>query len=158
MPTLPLTGGCHCGALRYQVTAVPLGVYNCHCTNCQRVGGGAFATNVVLIPNAVKFVHGNPREIRWTSDAGNERFGRFCADCGTRIVHGLPAGQPVLTLRSGTLDDRSWINPVADFWTASAQPWIDFSGLRPSFEYEPTDFQPLHEAFLAQGNFSNSRD
>jgi hypothetical protein len=154
MPILPLTGGCHCGALRYQVTAAPLGVYNCHCANCQRVGGGAFATNVVINPNAFEFIHGDPGEISWTSDAGNKRVGWFCRDCGTRIAHGLPRGQPVLTLRSGTLDDRSWVNPVADFWTTSAQPWVEFSGDRPSYESEPTDFQPLQDAFRAQGHFS----
>jgi hypothetical protein len=95
----------------------------------------------------------DPIEISWTSDAGNERLGWFCRDCGGRIANGQAAGLPVLTLRSGTLDDKSWVNPVADFWTKSAQPWVEFSSGRPSFEYEPTDFQPLLEAFHAQGHF-----
>jgi hypothetical protein len=153
MPTLPLTGGCHCGALRYQVIAPPVMVYNCHCTNCQKVGGGAFATNLVIDPNTFGFVQGDPVEISWTSDAGNKRLGWFCGDCGGRIANGQPRGLPVITLRSGTLEDRSWVNPVADFWTKSAQPWVEFSRARPNFEYEPTDFQPLLEAFRAQGNF-----
>jgi hypothetical protein len=154
MPTLPLTGGCHCGALRYQVTAPPVMVYSCHCTNCQRIGGGAFATNVVITPDTFEFVQGDPMEISWTSDAGNERLGWFCRDCGGRIANGQAAGLPVLTLRSGTLDDTSWVNPVADFWTKSAQPWVELPTSRPSFESEPADFQPLLDAFRTQGNFS----
>ena len=42
MVKLPLVGGCQCGALRYEVSAAPVMVYNCHCTNCQKIGGGAF--------------------------------------------------------------------------------------------------------------------
>jgi len=151
MAKLPLTGGCHCGALRYHVTTVPLGVYNCHCANCQRVGGGAFSTNVVVSPDGFVFVQGNPKEISWTSDAGTQRLGWFCQDCGCRIAHGQATGIPVITLRTGSLDDKSWINPVADFWTKSAQPWVKFPGDRPSYEQEPLDFEPLSEAFRAQG-------
>ena len=44
MVKLPLVGGCQCGALRYEVSAAPVMVYNCHCTNCQKIGGGAFST------------------------------------------------------------------------------------------------------------------
>ncbi len=45
MVQLPLAGGCMCGALRYEVSAPPLMVYNCHCTNCQKIGGTAFNTS-----------------------------------------------------------------------------------------------------------------
>jgi hypothetical protein len=107
----------------------------------------------VITPDALEFVQGDPRKIRWTSDAGTERFGWFCKDCGSRIANGRPAGRPVLTLRSGTLDDTSWVNPVVDCWTKSAQPWVEFSRDRLSSEYEPTDFGSYLEAFRAQENF-----
>lgn len=152
MPTLPLKGGCHCGALRYQISAPPFMVYNCHCTNCQRIGGGAFATNVAITLDAFEFVQGAPKKINWKSDAGNERFGWFCGDFGSRIVHGQEV-LPVLTVRSGTLDDNSWVNPVGDIWTKSAQPWVEFSGDRLRSEYQPADFAPYLEAFRAQGVF-----
>jgi hypothetical protein len=45
---LPLGGGCMCGAVRYEITKVPLRVYACHCTDCQRVTGSAFSLGVVV--------------------------------------------------------------------------------------------------------------
>jgi hypothetical protein len=107
----------------------------------------------VITPDSFEFVQGDPRRISWKSDAGTERFGWFCVDCGSRIAHGQEV-LPVLTLRSGSLDDTSWVNPVGDIWTKSAQPWVEFSRDRLSSEAQPTDFGPYLEAFRVQGNFS----
>lgn len=153
MPALPLTGGCFCGALRYRISAPPLFVYNCHCTNCQKIGGAAFVTNMAVLEGAFEFVRGTPRKTGWTSDAGTQRFGWFCNDCGGRIVHGQEV-IPVVTVRSGTLDDTSWVIPVGDIWTKSAQPWVDFPPTRLSCERHPADFGPYIEAFRALGIFS----
>jgi len=62
MPKRPLKGGFHCRTLRYRVTALPRIVYNCHCTNCRRIGGGAFATNLVIKPDSFEFLQGDPRK------------------------------------------------------------------------------------------------
>ena len=43
---LPLTGGCSCGAIRYEVTSFPLLLYTCNCTDCQSASGSAFALNM----------------------------------------------------------------------------------------------------------------
>lgn len=150
MPTLPLTGGCLCGALRYRISAPPLFVYNCHCTNCQRTGGGAFATNLVVARESFELVRGDPSRTNWKSDAGTERFGWFCGDCGGRILHGQEV-PPVVTVRSGTLDDTSWVTPVGDLWIRSAQPWVELSKKRLNCERQPTDFGPYLEAFRALG-------
>jgi len=153
MPTLPLTGGCFCGALRYRISVPPLCVYNCHCKNCQRIGGGACATNLVVARESFEFVRGDPRKTSWTSDAGTQRFGWFCGDCGGRIIHGQEV-IPVFTVRSGTLDDTSWVTPVGDIWTRSAQPWVELPGTRLNCEGQPSDFGLYLEAFRALGIFS----
>jgi hypothetical protein len=155
MVRLPLQGGCQCGALRYRVTAPPLMVYNCHCTNCQRIGGGAFSTPATLLESDFAFVAGEPRAIEWTSDAGNGRFGWFCASCGSRIAHGARPSNGILSLRTGTLDDRSWVAPVGDIWTQSAQPWVTLSSERLRFEKQPGDYTALIEAFRGLGLFAS---
>ncbi len=58
MVRLPLVGGCQCGALRYEVTHPPLMIYNCHCTNCQTIGGGAFGTPATVLEASFKFTKG----------------------------------------------------------------------------------------------------
>lgn len=59
----------------------------------------------------------------------------------------------VLSVRSGTLDDTSWVEPVGDIWTRSAQPWA-LSGDRIRHERQPTDFAPFVERFRKQGRFA----
>lgn len=149
--SLPLTGGCHCGGLRYEIAAAPLTIYNCHCANCQKITGSAFVVAAAVPEAAFSFVKGEPKRCEWTSDAGNLRYGMFCGDCGGRIAHGASPSGGVLSLRAGTLDDTSWVEPVGDIWTKSAQGWVAFKGL--TAEGQPGDYAPFVETFRAQGRF-----
>jgi hypothetical protein len=87
------------------------------------------------------------------SDAGNRRFGWFCGDCGSRIAHGQAPSTGVLSVRGGTLDDTSWVEPVGDIWIRSAQSWVAF-GDRLRSEQQPTDYAPFVERFRRQGRFA----
>jgi hypothetical protein len=154
MVALPLTGGCQCGALRYEITQPPLMIYNCHCTNCRKIGGGAFATPITVLEATFAFTQGTPHTYEWKSDAGNTRFGWLCPTCGSRIAHGQTPSSSVLSVRSGTLDDSSWVEPVGDIWTRSALPWVSLSGQRIEVEQQPTDYAPFVERFRRQGHFA----
>jgi len=140
-----------CGALRYEVSAPPGMIYNCHCANCQKVSGSAFNVSVTIAERTLRFVQGEPARVEWVSDAGSTRFGWFCGKCGSRISQGQSPSNGVASLRAGTLDDTSWVRPVGDIWTRSAQPWLRFveGGLRA--EKQPTDYEPFKAAFAAQG-------
>lgn len=153
MASLPLAGGCMCGVLRYAVSAAPVMVYNCHCTNCQKISGSAFNTSVIVSEVALRFTQGAPARVEWMSDQGATRCGLFCGACGTRIVNGGVPSTGVFSLRAGTLDDTSWVQPVGDTWTRSAQPWVQFveGGLRA--ETAPPDYAPYVAAFAAQRRF-----
>lgn len=153
MVPLPLSGGCQCGALRYEIRQAPLMAYNCHCTNCQRIGGGAFSTPITVLEDAFVFTQGEPRTFEWTSDAGTRRYGWLCGACGCRIAHGGTPSIGVLSVRSGTLDDTSWVEPVGDIWTRSAQPWV-LTGDRIRVETQPADYGPFFERFRRQGRFA----
>ncbi|NWG91124.1 MAG: GFA family protein [Parvularculaceae bacterium] len=148
---LPQTGGCACGALRYELAAPPLMIYNCHCTNCQKITGSAFTVAAAVPEAALTFVKGAPKRVEWNADSGNRRFGLFCGDCGTRIANGQVPSIGMLSLRAGTFDDTGWVEPVGDIWTKSAQKWVKFGGL--TAEGQPKDYSPFIEAFRAQGRF-----
>lgn len=158
MVELPLVGGCQCGALRYEITAPPQTIYNCHCTNCQKISGSAFATVLMMTRDDFAFTSGEPMTTEWTATSGKQRFGWFCGSCGSRIAHGTH-GAPddlaskVLSVRAGTLDDTSWVRPVGDGWTRSAQPWVSIPQDRRAFEKQPDDYPGLVAAFAAQKNF-----
>ncbi len=148
---LPQSGGCQCGALRYELSAPPLMIYNCHCTNCQKITGSAFTVAASVLEASFRFIRGTPRKIEWKADSGNSRFGWLCGECGSRIANGQTPSIGILSLRAGTLDDTSWVEPVGDIWTKSAQKWMTFRPL--TNEGQPKDYGPFIEAYRAQGRF-----
>ena len=148
-PALPLTGGCLCGAIRYQLSDYPMLLYACHCTNCQRQSGGAFAMNMPVAAAAFTIVRGEPKGWRRLSPSGAETVSWFCGDCAGRI-HGTRRVRPeTVTLRAGTLDDTSWLVPAAHMYVRSAQPWLN---LPPAdcFDEAPADFSALAKAWRAR--------
>jgi hypothetical protein len=148
---MPQAGGCHCGAVRYSLTAPPLMIYNCHCSNCQKITGSAFTVAATVAEAALSFTKGAPKRVEWKADSGNIRFGLFCGDCGSRIANGQAPSIGMLSLRAGTLDDTSWVEPVGDIWTKSAQGWVTFGAL--TAEGQPKDYAPFAAAYRAQRRF-----
>ena len=153
--TLPIYGGCQCGALRYQLTEPPLMIYACHCTNCQRISGSAFGLAANIKETSLEFTSGEPATVTWRSDAGNERYGSFCGGCGCRIAHGQIPSIGVLSLRAGTFDDPSWVVPAGHTWTRSAQPWFRFGDEDILWDAQPTDYVPLIKKFQASVTFED---
>lgn len=153
MPTLPLDGGCHCGALRFRISEAPLMVYNCHCTNCRKISSSAFATPATVPTSGFAFTRGEPARIEWKADSGSTRFGWFCAKCGSRIAHGQVENSRSLSLRSGTLDDPSWAEPVGDIWVRSKLSWVDIPEGRIVAMEQPTDYSPFMQRFAARTTF-----
>lgn len=122
-PRLPLRGGCPCGAIRYEVMALPLSLYACHCTDCQRQSGSSFALNMPVTTSAFRITQGKTKGWRRASPSGATTVSHFCGDCGGRIF-GERDGRPdSVNLRAGSLDDTSWLKPAAHFFLRSAQPW-----------------------------------
>ena len=152
--SLPLKGGCQCGKLRYELSAPPLMLYACHCTNCQKQTGSAFVLSTAIVENAFSFTEGAPARVEWTADSGASRYGLYCGDCGGRICNGQEPSIGVLSLRAGTLDDTSWIRPAAHIWVKSAQPWIKFEADDLLYDGQPADYAPIAERFRSFGHFS----
>jgi hypothetical protein len=81
-PVLPLTGGCSCGAIRYEIGSFPLLLYTCNCTECQTASGSAFALNMPVVTESFRIVQGSPKGWRRPSPSGADVTLWFCADCG----------------------------------------------------------------------------
>jgi hypothetical protein len=149
---LPLTGGCQCGAVRYAIAAEPITLYACHCHDCQRQTGGAFALSMVVPRAAVAITQGAPS--RWlrpgaVTASGTPTDCLFCGVCGARLYH-LPArNEAVAVVKPGTLDDTSWLRSIGNIWTDSAQPWVEIRGDLVNFPRQPPDFSALAAAWQA---------
>jgi hypothetical protein len=144
-PTLPLTGGCPCGASRYEVTAMPLLVYACHCTECQRWSGSAFSVSMPVASKAFRLTQGEPRPWRRVGASGVRSTYWFCGDCGGRIYGERDRRPDIVAVRAGTLDDTSWVRPVAHVYMRSAQPWEQMPEGAECFATMPADFWALAE-------------
>jgi hypothetical protein len=136
----PQTGGCQCGALRYEITQAPQMVYTCHCTDCQRLTSSAFSMAIVVAAEAFRLTRGESRPIQKTADSGRVTTRWVCPKCRSWIC-GAPTPGSALRVRAGTLDDTSWLRPTAHFWTRSKQPWIALPEGDQSFETQPADLQ-----------------
>jgi hypothetical protein len=136
----PQTGGCQCGALCYEITEVPRMVYTCHCTDCQRLTSSAFSIAVVVAAEAFRVTKGEPRSLQKTADSGRVIVRWICPQCGSWVC-GAPTPGSAIRVRAGTLDDTSWLQPTAHFWTRSKQPWIALPEGDQSFATQPADLQ-----------------
>lgn len=120
---LPITGGCHCGAIRYSCTLEPVAMFNCHCTDCQAASGGAFVT-VAVVQEAALAIDGSPSAYRVVGDAGRWTERHFCTDCGSPLFAKAEMAKGLISLKAGSLDDVSWFKPQFDSWVCSKPDWV----------------------------------
>ncbi len=142
-PSLPMTGGCSCGRVRYEITSFPLLLYSCNCTNCQTASGSAFALNMPVATKGFRITTGEPKGWHHLSPSGAEVTSWFCGDCGARIYGSRKMRPDSINVRAGSLDDTKWLTPVAHIFLKSAQPWVKSADGAECHDEEPSDFIPF---------------
>jgi hypothetical protein len=121
-------GGCQCGSVRYRLEAEPLGLAVCHCRDCQRQSGSAFALSLDVPKGAFRQLSGQLTTFTTVCDSGRAKDCAFCSSCGTRIYH---QGEWGMSIKAGTLDDTFSLIPQAHHWTKRKQPCVQIpNGVR----------------------------
>ena len=127
-------GGCFCGAVRYRLEADPIFVNACHCRDCQKIGGSAFALNGMVEADRVAVTRG--------AVATHEGEAR-CVTCRTLLWAEHPMfGDAIRFVRLGTLDEGECFPPDAHFFVRSAHPWVTIPDNLPRYEALPGDDDP----------------
>jgi hypothetical protein len=121
MSTTPLTGGCGCGAVAFEVTAPLVSAAYCHCTRCQRRTGTAFAASARPAPGSFRIVKGEEHVARWVPPDGFHKA--FCRECGSALFGQSPDDPEVLSVRLGAFDGDPGVRPGLHQFTAYAAPW-----------------------------------
>src|SRR5688572_17052168 len=136
---IPLTGGCVCGAVRYQSDAAPLTTLKCHCRDCQRVSGGPHVCAILVPRSAFRFTKGKPKYYCTESASGGLHQRGFCADCGSRLTGGESpdGGTEFVGVTVGSLDDPSGFHPKMELWMSDALDWDPPRADVPCFESNP---------------------
>ncbi len=127
-----LTGGCLCGAARYESTGAGMFSIVCHCRDCQRASGSGGVP--VLGVAKASFTHSGPiRQSRSTGGSGQPAVRNFCGECGS-LLFGTPESAPELvTIYAGSLDDPSTFEPDAALFVGQRPPWARLA--RPLVEH-----------------------
>jgi hypothetical protein len=123
MTQLPLTGGCNCGAVRYEVTEPLVAATYCHCKRCQRRSGAACSPSAHPVSGSFHITSGDDRLKFWKPEDGGKKW--FCGDCGSSIYGDNPSHPDSIGVRMGTFDADPGIRPSTRAFVASAAPWED---------------------------------
>jgi len=134
-----ITGGCLCGAIRYEIDGEPFRIANCHCDDCRKATGSAYATNLFFKEEQIKILQGTPKKFEHLADSHNTMIKEFCSDCGSQVF-GSGANRPgVKNIKVGSIDDARFVKPQVNLYTAHALScsYIDdkidnFQGMPPS--------------------------
>lgn len=132
-----LVGGCRCERLKYRVIGKPRAVNCCHCRDCQRLTGSAFAINTVYQTPQVELLGSGWSKRDEVTDAGGGRTWR-CFDCGVLLFADHPAfGDALRFVRTGTLDMGERLVPDAHYFVRSKHPWVVIPDGLPAWETLP---------------------
>ncbi|HMT42761.1 MAG TPA: GFA family protein [Sphingorhabdus sp.] len=127
-------GGCHCGAVRYEVSGEPQHVALCHCSDCRKSSGAPMVAWAAFTEDQFKLVEGEPV----TFNSSGSAMRSFCPKCGSglyyRNVEFLPG---IVDIQSATLDDPDALPPGAHIQTAERLGWMETAHSLPAFERFP---------------------
>lgn len=132
-----LTGGCACGAVRYTVKpGFRMKPYACHCTDCQRRSGSAFAVQMIVMRADLE-AEGETLSSEYAQPSGATARMHACPRCLCRI-YGINTTIPeIANLRAGTLDNSRELVPAVHFWVKSKQSWVVIPDDVPALETQP---------------------
>jgi hypothetical protein len=131
---MTITGGCHCGAIRYEARGEALTHALCHCSDCRRHAGAPMVGWTMYPEAAVTVTRGTPR-IYASSEHGRRHF---CPECGTGLFYANAAIlQGIIDVQSATYDDPAAIPPRIHIQTAERLPWMTRLHELPEFERYP---------------------
>jgi hypothetical protein len=126
-------GGCACGAVRYRLASDPLFVHCCHCLNCQRQTGSAFAINILIESDRVELLGDDPQPVDAPRDDGSMQRIYRCPACQIAVFSEYSSPE-VWFVRGGTLDEPRSVEPDVHIFTKSKLGWVTLPESTPAFE------------------------
>lgn len=127
-------GGCSCGAVRYRLSSRPMFTNCCHCLDCQKQTGGAFAINAMIETSRIEMLSGEPVVIEMPSPSGRGHEVHRCPKCEVALWSNYGRRTWMRFVRVATLDAPHAIKPDAHIFTRSRVPWVKLTEDTPAFE------------------------
>ena len=117
------TGGCACGAIRFETGRQPIFENHCQCLDCQKRSGTGHSSYMTFSGRNDMRITGQVSEWRVTSDSGNDKLYAFCPTCGTPVYVTFTAMPDVIAIHAAALDDPSRLKPQAVTYVIRGHGW-----------------------------------
>lgn len=131
---MELTGGCHCGAVRYRLTGAPAYAALCHCDDCRKSAGAPLVHWTCFPAASFELTQGELRDYR-SSDLGTRSF---CPTCGTGVIYVNETNLPgLIDVQGATLDDPDAVPPQIHVQAAERLAFMAKAHELPAFDRYP---------------------
>ncbi|MBL3599767.1 MAG: GFA family protein [gamma proteobacterium endosymbiont of Lamellibrachia anaximandri] len=136
MSTNTYKGGCLCGKIRFEIIGEIGNIVYCHCSQCRKVQGSAFATNGNVDVEAFIFLSGEDELTGYQSSPGQTKY--FCKHCGSPIISRNESVPNKVRVRLGTIESDIRERPIAHIFITSKANWEELPDNLPQYEsFEP---------------------
>jgi len=137
-----IKGSCLCGVVRYELTGEPAWAHNCHCSRCRKARGAAFASNLFVSPDGLRFLQGEDHLLSFRPPDAERFTNVFCRSCGSSLPW-LNESRGVMVVPMGSLDEDPGIVPRANIFVESKASWFSITDELPRFSGPPGSAPPV---------------
>lgn len=130
------SGGCACGAVRYNCSAEPMMPGHCQCINCRKFSGTGHGS-LFAVPKPTLELSGEMKFYTVTTDTGNQSSRGFCRECGSPVINRNTGFPEMEFIHAASLDDPERFQPSLVVYTSSGLSWDKVDDALPSFEKMP---------------------
>jgi hypothetical protein len=123
LPTKLITGGCLCGALRYEAMGEPLNMGHCYCADCQKASGSGFIPFMGFSASALRF-SGRSQAFECKAANGGVATRNSCPVCNSLVFGGVIGESDSFTIYAGSLDDKSHFHPTIAIFARNRPQWV----------------------------------
>jgi hypothetical protein len=126
------TASCRCGKLNATVTGDPVRVSVCHCLNCKKRSGSAFAVQARWPKDQVR-IEGRSKTFVIVADSGNRANFHFCPECGSDVYYEIDGKfddkfDDLVAIPLGVFDDPYFASPAFSVWEERKHQWVEIVG------------------------------
>jgi hypothetical protein len=136
MPSSPYTGGCACGAIRYEIAGEPVFQNDCQCRDCQHTSGSGHSS-YLSFERAGATLSGNATLWDAVADSGNVKTRAFCPTCGSPVYVTFAAMPDHIAVHAASLDDPTRYRPQVVTYAMRGHAWDFLDPALPKIERMP---------------------
>ncbi len=132
-----INGRCECGRIRYEIDDDITDLSHCHCSQCRRLHGAAYATFAGVSRDKFRYVSGEADLKAYASSETSDRI--FCAECGSNILVDFKPEPGTLYVCMGTVDGNPSCPPGYHQFVGSKAAWHEIADDLKQYDTWPPD-------------------